>query len=238
MLGARPSPAVSIGWRAWGAAWGACSSRRGGPDRPDRPQPSRPSRRLGPPGASHTSSGASARGASGPALMVLAGRLVPPPPRRVAVRVPVVVLPSIRGLSSFAGQTATMCPSPSQAHDHDVVRLRPVRKLEHYRTPSTGGAAPLDRSGRCGDGPRRGLRQWPRPGARFALRVVASLAAVRAMDGWSVRLDSAWQVVAIGGIAVALALTSPRRCRAITDNQPCASNGGTARGLLRRPPRP
>jgi len=160
------------------------------------------------------------------------------PPRRVAVRVPVVVLPTMCGRSSYAGQTATMCPSPSQAHDHDVVRLRPVRKLEHYRTPSTGGAAPLDRSGRCGDGPRRGLRQWPRPGARFALRVVASLAAVRAMDGWSVRLDSAWQVVAIGGIAVALALTSPRRCRAITDNQPCASNGGTARGLLRRPPRP
>ena len=38
------------------------------------------------------------------------------------------------------------------------------------------------------------------------VRVVAALAGVRAVDTWVVRLDPAWQFVAIAGIAVATAL--------------------------------
>ncbi len=81
-----------------------------------------------------------------------------------------------------------------------------VQNLERYRTQSASGAALLDRSGHRSDGPRRELGRQIRTVARFVVRVVAALAGVRAVDTWVVRLDPAWQFVAIAGIAVATAL--------------------------------
>ncbi len=40
----------------------------------------------------------------------------------------------------------------------------------------------------------------------FALRAIAALATVRAADAWIVRLDVAWQLVAIAGVAGAAAV--------------------------------
>ena len=91
--------------------------------------------------------------------------------------------------------------------------VTPFPNLEQYRTQSTAGAAPLDRPGRRDDGPRRGLRRWLRPTAWFAVRLVAALATVRAVDAWMVRLEPPWQVAVAVVIAVATALvgaSSPR----------------------------
>ena len=81
---------------------------------------------------------------------------------------------------------------------------------EQYRTQSTGGAPPLDRPRRRGDHPRRGLRRRLLPLLQFTVRVVASLAAVRAADPWLVPVDPAWQLVALVSVTVASVLVDVR----------------------------
>ena len=92
---------------------------------------------------------------------------------------------------------------------------------EQYRTLLTGGAAPVDRTGRRGVGARCGLRRWVRTAGWVAMRVVAAAAGVRAADARIVRLELRGQVAAIAGVAVAAALgdarpsatAGRRRCR-------------------------